>query len=105
MLPGLRVNYVIPRLRAPVLPVLVYGSSAVSVRAITSVHLQDAALGSVPAILTRPFDADHDGYLDRVYWFSPVATGITCGQTSVTLTGQTTGGTHIVGTDSIRTVC
>ena len=105
VLPGLRVNYVIPRLRAPVLPVLIYGSATVNVQSMTSVHLQDAAAASVPAILSRPFDANHDGYLDRVYWFSPIATGIACGQTSVTLTGQTTGGTHIVGTDSIRTVC
>jgi hypothetical protein len=105
VLPGLRTNYVAPWLRAPVLPVLVYGSPALSVRAIASVHLQDAAAASVPAILSRPFDANRDGNLDRVYFFSPAATGITCGQTSVTLTGQTTDGTHIVGTDSIRTVC
>ena len=46
-----------------------------------------------------------DGNLNRLYVFSPAATGITCGQTSVTLTGQTTGGTHVLGTDSIRTWC
>jgi hypothetical protein len=105
VLPGLRTNYVVPRLRAPVLPVLVYGSPAVSVRTITSVHLQNAAPGSVPAILTRPFDANHDGYLDRVYWFSPAATGIACGQSSVSMTGRTSSGTHFSGTDAIRTVC
>jgi hypothetical protein len=105
VLPGVRHNYVLPRLRAPLLPVLVYGSPALSVRAITSVHLQKAAPGLVPGFLTRPFDADHDGYLDRVYWFSPAATGITCGQRSVTMTGSTSSGTHFSGTDAIRTVC
>jgi hypothetical protein len=105
VLPGIRPNYVVPSLRAPVLPVLVYGSAALDVRSITSVRLQNAAPGSVPSALTRPFDANHDGKLDRVYWFSPAATGITCGQTSVTLTGGTSAGRSFTGRDAIRTVC
>lgn len=105
VLPGLSPNYVLPHLRAPLLPVLVYGSPSLAVRSITAVHLQNAAPGSVPAILTRPFDANQDGYLDRVYWFSPAATGIACGQSSVSMTGRTSSGTHVSGTDAIRTVC
>jgi hypothetical protein len=105
VLPGVRPNYVVLKLKAPVLPVLVYGSAALDVRSITSVRLQDAAPGSVPSVLTKPFDANHDGKLDRVYWFAPSATGIRCGQTSVTLTGRTSSGLRFTGTDSIRTVC
>jgi hypothetical protein len=102
---SISTNYVLPRVRAPPLPVLVYGSPDVDVRSTASVQLQDAAPGLVPGFLTRPFDADHDGYLDRVYWFSPAATGIVCGQRSVTMTGSTSSGTHFSGTDAIRTVC
>jgi hypothetical protein len=107
VLPGVSPNYVVPAVRAPVLPVLVYGSPTLHVRSVAtaSVRLGNAAPSAVPAALTRPFDANHDGALDRVYFFSPAATGITCGQTTVTLVGRTRAGTHFSGTDAIRTVC
>jgi hypothetical protein len=103
--PGLSPNNVDPRQTTPLLPVLVYGSPTLDVRSIAAVHLQNAAPKSVAADLRRPFDADHDGFLDRTYYFSPKATGIRCGQSSVTLTGRTSTGLRFKGTDAIRTVC
>jgi hypothetical protein len=49
-------------------------------------------------------DVDDDGDLDMVLKFLVQETGITCGDTSVGLSGQTTEGNDIEGTDSIKTV-
>ena len=49
-------------------------------------------------------DADGDGNLDLVVHFNTQFTGILCGDTSASLTGETFGGEAIVGSDSIRTV-
>ena len=63
-------------------------------------------VGSLPANgLRRSFDADHDGFLDREYYFPPQATPIRCGQTGVTLTGRTHAGLRLKGTDAIHTIC
>ena len=47
---------------------------------------------------------DGDGDLDLKLHFNVVETGIVCGDTEVTLTGETFGGEAIAGSDSIRTV-
>jgi len=49
-------------------------------------------------------DADGDGDNDLVLHFSIQDTGIQCGDTSASLTGETFGGQAIEGSDSIRTV-
>lgn len=49
-------------------------------------------------------DADGDGDLDLVLHFKTQDAGIQCGDTEVSLTGETFGGQMIVGTDSIITV-
>ena len=49
-------------------------------------------------------DVDLDGDLDLVLQFTTLQTGIVCGTTSATLTGMTTDGVAISGTDSVRTV-
>jgi hypothetical protein len=107
VLPGTSQNVIHPKAKTPLIPVLVYGSNALNVRSIvkSSVRLKNAPAADVSAAQSRPFDADHDGKLDRRYYFSPVKTGITCGQTSVTLTGRTKTGIHFTGTNPIRTVC
>jgi hypothetical protein len=49
-------------------------------------------------------DVDKDGDVDLLLHFEVADTGISCGHTSASLTGATTAGTAIKGTDSIRTV-
>ena len=49
-------------------------------------------------------DADGDGDLDMVLHFRFGDTGIQCGDTEATLTGQTNDGKQIRGTDAIQTV-
>jgi len=49
-------------------------------------------------------DADGDGDLDLVLHFKTQDTGIQCGDTQASLTGQTFGGQAITGTDAIQTV-
>jgi hypothetical protein len=49
-------------------------------------------------------DVNHDGAPDLVLPFRTQATGIQCGETSASLTGETYGGNPIQGTDAIKTV-
>ena len=49
-------------------------------------------------------DVDRDGDIDMVVHFKTRETGIACGDTEATLTGQTFDGTAFEGTDSVQTV-
>ncbi|MBI3780157.1 MAG: hypothetical protein HY278_03735 [candidate division NC10 bacterium] len=49
-------------------------------------------------------DVDGDGDIDLILQFNTQDTGIVCGETSASLTGQTFGGQAVEGSDSIRTV-
>jgi len=49
-------------------------------------------------------DVDHDGDIDQVFHFRRNDTGIKCGDTKATLTGETYEGQEIIGADRIRTV-
>ena len=49
-------------------------------------------------------DVDLDGDTDMIFHFKTQDTGILCGDTSASLTGQTFGGQEIEGSDSVRTV-
>ena len=49
-------------------------------------------------------DVDGDGDTDMIFHFKTQKTGIQCGDTSASLTGETFGGQAIAGADSIRTV-
>jgi len=52
----------------------------------------------------RIIDVDNDGDLDQVFYFLTVETGIACGDTEATLTGQTYEGVMVSRTDSIITM-
>ncbi|HEV8608841.1 MAG TPA: hypothetical protein VGS98_02060 [Thermoanaerobaculia bacterium] len=49
-------------------------------------------------------DGDGDGDTDLILYFSTEATGIECGDTNASLTGETVGGQEIEGLDSVNTV-
>jgi hypothetical protein len=49
-------------------------------------------------------DVGGDGYTDMILHFNTQDTGIKCGDTSASLTGETFGGQAIQGSDSIETV-
>jgi hypothetical protein len=49
-------------------------------------------------------DVDEDGDLDLLLHFNTQETGITCGDTEATLTGETFSGESITGSDSVVTV-
>ena len=49
-------------------------------------------------------DVDGDGGIDMIFQFKTQNTGILCGTTSASLTGETVDGDPIQGSDSIRTV-
>ncbi len=49
-------------------------------------------------------DVNRDGALDLILYFRTQDTGIACGDTTASLTGQTTSGEAIEGSDSVKTV-
>jgi hypothetical protein len=49
-------------------------------------------------------DVDRDGDLDLILQFRTQDTGIACGETTASVTGQTFTGQQIMGSDSVRTV-
>lgn len=48
-------------------------------------------------------DVDGDGDIDMILHFNTQATGIQCGDTSASLTGETFGGQEVAGSDSVKT--
>jgi len=48
-------------------------------------------------------DVDGDGDIDLILHFNTQATGIQCGGTSASLTGETLSGQMIEGSDSVKT--
>jgi WD40 repeat protein len=95
-----------------VVPVVIYGSDELDVADIDVTTLRFGPGGaSTKHDLTDPFDynehtedANLDGYMDLITHFRVEESGIVCGDTEATLSGQTLGGQFIEGTDTFETV-
>ncbi len=48
-------------------------------------------------------DVNNDDFFDMVFYFNTQDTGIACGDTQATLSGETFGGDAFTGTDSVKT--
>lgn len=86
-----------------VTPVAVYGSASFDA---TTIDVGTVAFGPDGATEAHGRlhveDVNGDGFLDAVMHFRTGDIGLACGDTSATLTGQTTGGDDIEGTDSVQ---
>jgi hypothetical protein len=104
--PGLSVNKVKVTSGLPTLVILVKGSATFNVTKITSASV-GAALPVKSGIfkaLSTPVDLTGDGRKDRLYFFRPNQTGLTCSSTSVTIGGSLSSGAHWSGTDTVKPV-
>jgi hypothetical protein len=102
-MPGSRRNRINPRRGGRVAVAVLSGSGFDA----TTVDWSTAELGAglAPALgpgLTR--DVNGDGNQDLVLWFRVRDTGITCGDTSITLLATTSAGDGIRGVDAISVV-
>jgi len=70
----------------------------------TTVNPDTVRFGQASPVHHAIKDVDGDGDNDMILHFRTQETGIEPGDTEVTLTGQTTGGIEIIGTDSVRIV-
>ncbi len=111
--PGSDPNSINPKSKG-LIPVAILGSETFDVADVdvTTLWFGKTGTEASPAHdLTDPVvyadhleDVNSDGYMDLVSHYRTQSTDIAKGDTSATLTGQTTGGIPIAGTDSIRTV-
>ena len=105
--PGLSKNPVKISSTSPTLVILVKGSATLDVTKIATAKVGNASpvVSGVFSVLSKPADLTRDGRKDRLYFFRPSQTGLTCSSTSVTIGGTLTGGALWSGTDAIKAVC
>jgi hypothetical protein len=88
-----------------VIPVAIVSSSTFDALQVYIPSVRFGRAGTEAPIVTHSYqDTNGDGRLDLVMQFRTQATGIQCGDTTAKLSGQTTGGTQLTGSDVIRTV-
>jgi len=104
--PGISPNYVAPSSSGPTLAILVKGSATLDVTKISTARVGAAnpVSSGLFGFLSKPYDVDRDGKLDRLYFFRPNQTGLTCSSTSVVVAGTLQGATSWSGTDSVKPV-
>ena len=105
--PGLSKNPVKISSTKPTLIILVKGSATLDVTKIATAKVGNASpvVSGVFSVLSKPADLTRDGRKDRLYFFRPSQTGLTCSSTSVTIGGTLAGGALWSGTDAIKAVC
>ena len=102
--PGGFPNSVNPR-SSGVTPVAILTTATFDATTVNPATVRFGATGTEAAPLhTALEDVDGDGDIDLILHFRTQATGIQCGDTSASLSGQTLNGQQIHGSDSVRTV-
>jgi hypothetical protein len=102
--PGSFPNSINPRSNG-VIPVAVLTTDTFDASAVDPTTVFFGAIGSEAAPAHSALeDVDGDGNTDLILHFRTQDTGIVCGSTSASLTGNTLSGQAIEGSDSIRTV-
>ncbi|HEY6005081.1 MAG TPA: hypothetical protein VIV57_19540 [Anaeromyxobacter sp.] len=101
--PGSAVNPVNPSSQG-VLPVAVLGTATFDVQTVDAASVRLGRGAAAPQDGGHLEDVNGDGILDLVFQFPTPAVGVRCGDSSISLTGQTSTGTPISGSDSLVTV-
>ena len=102
--PGSFPNSINPRSKG-VIPVAILTTDTFDATTVDPNTVRFGATGTEAAPVHSALeDVDGDGDIDLILQFNTQNTGIVCGETSASLTGQTFGGQVIQGSDSIRTV-
>lgn len=102
--PGSFPNSINPS-RKGVIPVAVLSTITFNATTINPASVYFGAVGSEATPLHyAQEDVDHDGDMDLIFHFRTQATGIVCGTTAASLTGNTFSGQVIKGSDSVNTV-
>lgn len=102
--PGSDPNSINPRSRG-VIPVAILTTDTFDATAMDPTTILFGATGTEASPMQSALeDVDGDGDTDMILHFKTEDTGILCGATSASLTGETSGGQRIQGSDSINTV-
>jgi len=101
--PGSDPNSINPRNRG-VIPVAILTTDTFDATTVDPTTVRFGVTGTEAApVQTALEDVDGDGDTDMILHFNTQETGIVCGDTSASLTGETFGGQAIQGSDSIKT--
>jgi len=100
--PGSDPNSINPRSKG-VIPVAILTTETFDASTVDPTTVQFGPNGAAPVHAALE-DVDGDTDLDLILHFRTQETGIACGDTEAVLTGETTGGQAIQGSDSVNTV-
>ncbi len=100
--PGSDPNGINPRSKG-VIPVAVLGSASFDATQVDSSTVVFGPDETSPVHDGHVEDVNGDFFDDMVFHFTTQETGIACGDTDATLTGETFGGDSITGTDAVKT--
>jgi DNA-binding beta-propeller fold protein YncE len=100
--PGSDPNAINPKSKG-VIPVAVLGSVDFDATQVDFSTVVFGPNGASPVHVGHLKNVNGDGFDDMVFHFKVRETGIACGDTDATLTGETFGGDSITGTDAVKT--